>query len=169
MSGLFLTDEEVDDMCAGLNRSAVEVRRPRALGIVVNVKPNGRPLIDRLEHVAGDPAGDAAQRLDGLADRLHVVLDLFPAVAVERHLALLVGEVDRHADVVWLALFGQWQTVAAQRDVRADDDVLIGVTAVPAADLGDYVVPGPGEAHVDLARSRRRRSVRGRPFGHWRG
>ena len=47
MNGLFLTDEEVDDMCAGLSTNAVKVRRLRALGLVVNVKPNGRPLIVR--------------------------------------------------------------------------------------------------------------------------
>ncbi len=44
---LFLTDTEVDDLCAGLINNAAKVRRLRAMGLVVNTKPNGRPLLVR--------------------------------------------------------------------------------------------------------------------------
>ncbi|XXQ53868.1 hypothetical protein ACA040_002550 [Xenophilus aerolatus] len=47
MNGLFLTDAEVDAMCEGLAMNAAKARHLRSMGLVVNVKPNGRPLIVR--------------------------------------------------------------------------------------------------------------------------
>ena len=69
MNGLFLTDAEVDEMCAGLSTNAVKVRRLRALGLVVNVKPNGRPLIVRshAEAVMSGRAEVAAQLQEATA------------------------------------------------------------------------------------------------------
>lgn len=45
--GLFLSDAEVDAMCAGVSRNADKRRRLRAMGLIVNEKPNGRPLVVR--------------------------------------------------------------------------------------------------------------------------
>lgn len=47
MNGLFLTDAEVDAMCEGLAMNAAKARHLRSMGLVVNVKPNGRPLVVR--------------------------------------------------------------------------------------------------------------------------
>jgi len=41
------TDQEIDDMCAGLATSAAKVRYLRHQGLTVNTKPNGRPLVMR--------------------------------------------------------------------------------------------------------------------------
>lgn len=41
---LYLTDEEVDDMCAGLTQDAAKARFLRSIGLHVDRKPNGRPL-----------------------------------------------------------------------------------------------------------------------------
>jgi len=41
------TDAEIDDMCAGLATNAAKARHLRALGLTVNRKPNGRPLVIR--------------------------------------------------------------------------------------------------------------------------
>jgi hypothetical protein len=41
------TDQEVDDMCAGLVNNAAKVRHLRAQGLTVTTKPNGRPLVMR--------------------------------------------------------------------------------------------------------------------------
>lgn len=56
----YLTDAEVDDICAGLTQNAAKVRHLRAQGLVVSRKPNGRPLVWRPQaHVQapGQPAG----------------------------------------------------------------------------------------------------------------
>lgn len=50
MSGLNLpwyTDQEIDDLCAGLQTNGARVRHLRAQGLTVNQKPNGRPLVMR--------------------------------------------------------------------------------------------------------------------------
>ena len=41
------TDQEIDDLCAGLCTSAAKVRHLRAQGLTVTQKPNGRPLVIR--------------------------------------------------------------------------------------------------------------------------
>lgn len=47
MTDLFLNDDEVDAICAGLTTNAAKIRHLRILGIVVNKKPNGRALVIR--------------------------------------------------------------------------------------------------------------------------
>ncbi len=42
-----LTDQEIDDICAGLTQHHAMVRYLRAQGFEVKVKPNGRPLVSR--------------------------------------------------------------------------------------------------------------------------
>lgn len=41
------TDAEIDDLCAGYVTNAAKVRHLRSLGLTVNQKPNGRPLVIR--------------------------------------------------------------------------------------------------------------------------
>lgn len=41
------TDQEVDDICAGLVNNAAKVRYLRNQGLTVTTKPNGRPLVMR--------------------------------------------------------------------------------------------------------------------------
>jgi len=43
------TDQEIDDLCAGLTHNAAKMRYLRAQGLTVTQKPNGRPLLMR-EH-----------------------------------------------------------------------------------------------------------------------
>lgn len=52
-SPVHLTDAEVDAICDGLRQSAAKARFLAGLGLVVNFKPNGRPLVVRAhaEHV----------------------------------------------------------------------------------------------------------------------
>lgn len=38
---------EIDDLCAGARTNACRVRRLQRMGLTVNVKPNGRPLVMR--------------------------------------------------------------------------------------------------------------------------
>lgn len=45
--GLFLSDAEIDAMCEGVSRNADRRRRLRDMGLIVNEKPNGRPLVVR--------------------------------------------------------------------------------------------------------------------------
>jgi transposase InsO family protein len=42
-----LTDAEVDQICEGLEQSAAKARYLRKLGLTVNTRPNGRPLVMR--------------------------------------------------------------------------------------------------------------------------
>lgn len=44
---MFLTDAEIDAMCDGVSRNADKRRKLRAMGLIVNEKPNGRPLVVR--------------------------------------------------------------------------------------------------------------------------
>lgn len=44
-----LTDAEVDQICAGLVQNAAKVRYLQALGLRVDRRPNGRPLVSRSE------------------------------------------------------------------------------------------------------------------------
>ena len=41
------TDQEIDDLCAGLTNNAAKVRHLRRQGLTVMQKPNGRPLVIR--------------------------------------------------------------------------------------------------------------------------
>jgi hypothetical protein len=41
------TDQEIDDLCAGLQTNAAKVRHLRGQGLTVTQKPNGRPLVMR--------------------------------------------------------------------------------------------------------------------------
>jgi hypothetical protein len=54
----YLTDDEVDEMCAPLKQSAAQVRRMRGLGYTVHRKPNGRPLVWRLAEVSPPHTAD---------------------------------------------------------------------------------------------------------------
>ncbi|RYF50423.1 MAG: DUF4224 domain-containing protein [Comamonadaceae bacterium] len=67
-----LTDDEVDSICAGLSQSAAKVRYLRSLGLRVDQRPNGRPLVARAEwdrHYASrpplEPVHSAAQPSNG--------------------------------------------------------------------------------------------------------
>lgn len=42
-----LTDAEVDRICEGLRQNAAKARYLRELGLTVNTRPNGRPLVMR--------------------------------------------------------------------------------------------------------------------------
>jgi hypothetical protein len=42
-----LTDAEIDDLCTGLRQNAAKVRYLVGLGLTVNTRPNGRPLVWR--------------------------------------------------------------------------------------------------------------------------
>ncbi len=56
---LFLSDAEVDDMCAGLTQDAAKVRYLRQLGLKVDRKPNGRPLAWRPTQAAPEKTQNA--------------------------------------------------------------------------------------------------------------
>lgn len=45
-----LTDAEVDSICEGLKQNAAKVRYLRDLGLHVERKPNGRPLVNRAHY-----------------------------------------------------------------------------------------------------------------------
>lgn len=67
----FLSDHELQALCEGLEQPAAQLRYLRRLGLHVERKPNGRPLLMRseLERVLGAgrmiPANDASQRTGG--------------------------------------------------------------------------------------------------------
>ncbi len=44
-----LTDAEIDEICAGLSQNAAKCRYLRSLGLRVERRPNGRPLVARSE------------------------------------------------------------------------------------------------------------------------
>ena len=62
MSPPDLTDDEIDEICAGLTQSAAQVRYLRKLGLTVARRPNGRPLVNRAHYDAvrgtGRPAAN---------------------------------------------------------------------------------------------------------------
>ena len=50
MSALpFLTDDEIAEICEGLSVPAYQVKYLQRLGLIVNRKPNGKPLVARGE------------------------------------------------------------------------------------------------------------------------
>lgn len=58
---MFLSDAEIAEICAPLKASAAQKRFLRSLGIVVNEKPNGKPLVVRshVEWVLSGQSGPA--------------------------------------------------------------------------------------------------------------
>lgn len=44
-----IPDEQIDDVCEGLSQSAAKIRYLRSLGLRVERRPNGRPLVARIE------------------------------------------------------------------------------------------------------------------------
>ena len=62
MSSDYLSDLEVDDICAGLVQSAAKVRFLERLGYQVARKPNGRPLARRLAPSVQFPVVDVVQK-----------------------------------------------------------------------------------------------------------
>ncbi len=76
----WLTDTEVDDLCAGLVNDAAKVRHLRAQGLTVTRKPNGRPLVIRAhaeEVLSGRRQADQAARSGAQPDKMGM-LHLFP-------------------------------------------------------------------------------------------
>ena len=67
-AGMFLTDAEIDAICAGLgpNSHAAKVKRLQAMGLIVNRKPNGRPLVVR-SHAEAVLSGRAAAEREAAA------------------------------------------------------------------------------------------------------
>lgn len=43
----WFSDQEIDDLCAGVHTNAAKARRLRAMGLTVTIKPNGRALVMR--------------------------------------------------------------------------------------------------------------------------
>ena len=68
MSGMFLTDDEIDGICEGLgaNSHAAKRKRLASLGLIVNKKPNGRPLVVR-SHAEAVLSGRAALEQEAAA------------------------------------------------------------------------------------------------------
>jgi hypothetical protein len=91
-----------------------------------------------LDHVAGSPALDSAERLDGFAYCIDVVMDLIPLVAGEAHLLAAPGEIDCSRAVVRLAIICVWQAVVSEWDVRRD----YRTRAAKAAYLVDDITDG---------------------------
>ncbi|QNK66057.1 DUF4224 domain-containing protein [Variovorax sp. PAMC26660] len=44
-----MSDEEIDQICLGLSQNLAKVRYLRRLGLRVDRRPNGRPLVARIE------------------------------------------------------------------------------------------------------------------------
>lgn len=44
-----LSDDEVDSICSGLTQNAAKIRYLKRLGLIVERRPNGRPLVARSE------------------------------------------------------------------------------------------------------------------------
>jgi len=61
----YLTDSQVDEICAGLTQPAAKIRYLRSLGLRVHRKPNGRPLVWLPEVLLPD-AGHNAQPAGGI-------------------------------------------------------------------------------------------------------
>jgi hypothetical protein len=55
-----LTDAEIDAICAGLRQGAAMVRYLQQLGVPVQRKPNGRPLVRRADWDRAHGAGTRA-------------------------------------------------------------------------------------------------------------
>jgi hypothetical protein len=69
MTAPWYTDQEIDDLCAGLHTNAAKVRHLRAQGLTVTQKPNGRPLVMRAHAEAVLAGLQQVQAVDVKADR----------------------------------------------------------------------------------------------------
>lgn len=72
MSLPYLTDIEINDICAPLRRSTAQCRFLTGLGLLVRKKPNGRPLVARNEFeraMINNPVASAANDPDSQPDR----------------------------------------------------------------------------------------------------
>lgn len=85
---LFLTNEEIAEICRPLKQPDAQVRYLRALGIVVQAKPNGRPLVVR-DHAAFVLSGGKLKEAEP-----HEV-SLSPGPTPDRFLALIQAGRDR--------------------------------------------------------------------------
>lgn len=45
-----LTDSEIDNICAGYRQNAARIRHLQKMGLNVNRKPNGRPIVNRAHY-----------------------------------------------------------------------------------------------------------------------
>lgn len=68
----WFTDAEIDELCAGLTQHAAKARYLRDLGLTVQTKPNGRPLVMRAhaEAVLSGMPSTQTQALPEAATRL---------------------------------------------------------------------------------------------------
>lgn len=57
-----LTDDEIDSICDGYVQNAAKIRYLRSLGLTVDRKPNGRPLVDRAHYDAVRGCAATSQR-----------------------------------------------------------------------------------------------------------
>lgn len=58
-----LTDAEIDNICDGYVQSAAKIRYLRSLGLTVQKKPNGRPLVNRAHYEAVMGGGQRASKM----------------------------------------------------------------------------------------------------------
>lgn len=58
----YLTQSQVDEICAGLTQKAAKVRYLRGLGLHVTIKPNGDPHVARSEYERVFGAARAGQK-----------------------------------------------------------------------------------------------------------
>lgn len=72
-STLYLSDAEVDEICDGLAQDAARIRFLRRLGLRVDRKPNGRPLVWRPSSVGPE----AQNRQISGADRVAIDLQVW--------------------------------------------------------------------------------------------
>lgn len=64
---MFLSDAELAEICAPLKSAAAQKRFLRSLGLVVNEKPNGKPLVVR-SHAEWVLSGCIGPRVTPLSD-----------------------------------------------------------------------------------------------------
>lgn len=85
---LFLTNEEIAEICRPLKQPAAQVRYLRSLGIVVQAKPSGRPLVVR-DHAAFVLSGGKLKELEPRE------VPLSPGPTPERFFALIQAGRDK--------------------------------------------------------------------------
>lgn len=80
---MFLTDAEINAMCDGLgpNSHAAKCKRLREMGLIVNQKPNGRPLVVR-SHAEAVLSGRAQIGADHLPEQRPATGDRAAIVAM---------------------------------------------------------------------------------------
>lgn len=64
MSSLFLTQEEINDLCAPLTRASSQVKYLKSLGLKVLQKRNGKPLVAKKEIERAFVSSTDQSRLD---------------------------------------------------------------------------------------------------------